>query len=98
MAEDLIKTGARGPSAKTIPTPKKLSGKHPQRIATKKLVGLPRKKFITSIAEAIFAHKTHPTSAEYNHVALEIVKKWPFLGGQSSYVSLFYMYMYNRTY
>lgn len=52
------------------------------------LSGKPRTKFISVIAESIFRYKSYPTTEEYEHVAQQIVKKWPFLSKSGSYVSL----------
>ena len=49
------------------------------------LCGKPRAKFITSIAAAIYAFKSCPTKEEYDHVALQIVKK--FLESKNGHVS-----------
>ena len=56
-------------------------------LTNKSLCGKPRTKFISVIAEAIFRHKSYPTTEEYEHVAQQIVKKWPFLNKSGSYVS-----------
>ena len=53
------------------------------------LVGNPRRKFITAIANAIFRFKSYPTDEEYHHVAQQVIKKWKFLdtgGGCVSYM------------
>ena len=44
------------------------------------LVGRTRTKFVTAIAEAIFQHKSRALKEEYEEVALQAVKRWPFLG------------------
>ena len=52
------------------------------------LVGNPRRKFITAVANAIFHFKNYPTDEEYHHVAQQVIKKWKFLdtgGGCVSY-------------
>lgn len=51
------------------------------------LSGKARTKFVSVIAEAIFRYKSYPTTEEYEHVAQQIVKKWPFLSKSGSYVS-----------
>ena len=38
-----------------------------------------RAKFIARICSAIFRYKAFPSTAEYNHVGEQIVKKYPFL-------------------
>lgn len=55
------------------------------------LTGTARGKFVTSIAEAIYRYKSYPTKDEYDHVALQTVKKWKFLNcgtGHVSYMSV----------
>lgn len=44
-------------------------------------------KFITSIAEAMYRFKSYPTKEQYDHVANQVVKKWPFLETRSGHVS-----------
>jgi len=51
------------------------------------LVGQPRAKFVTRVAEAIFCFKSYPTKEEYRNVAQEIIKKYDFLGKQVGVVS-----------
>ena len=48
-------------------------------LSKKHLVGKPRSKFVTKIAEALYCQKSYPTIDEYKHVSQLIVKKWPFL-------------------
>ena len=52
----------------------------------KKLLGIDKAKFITAIAESIYAYKKNPTKEEYDHVALQIIKKWSFLGDKNGHV------------
>lgn len=47
-------------------------------LANEHLVGKPRSKFVTKIAEALFCQKSYPTAEEYKHVTGQIIKKWPF--------------------
>jgi hypothetical protein len=51
------------------------------------LVGNPRRKFITAIANAIFHFKNYPTDDEYRHVAQQVAKKWKFLNTGGGCVS-----------
>lgn len=51
------------------------------------LTGRVRAKFITTIAEAIYRYKNYPTREEYNHVALQMVKRWTFLEMRNGHVS-----------
>ena len=51
------------------------------------LSGKSRTKFVSVIAESIYGYKSYPTNDEYDHVAEQIVKKWPFLCKSGSYVS-----------
>ena len=51
------------------------------------LVGNPRRKFITAIANSIFRFKSYPTDVEYNHVGQQVNKKWKFLDTGGGYVS-----------
>ena len=53
----------------------------------RRLLGINRTKFITAIAESIHAFKRTPTHDEYQRVALQIVKKWSFLGRNNGHVS-----------
>ena len=58
-----------------------------EALRNESLSGKSRAKFISVIAESIFRHKSYPTADEYEHVAQQIVKKWPFLSKGGSYVS-----------
>ncbi len=43
---------------------------------------------MSSVADAIFSHKSNPTGEELRHVAQEMAKKWPFLAmANADYVS-----------
>ena len=44
-----------------------------------KLVGFQKAKLISTVANAILAYKSYPTGDELQHVALQMLKKWPFL-------------------
>ena len=39
-----------------------------------------RRRFYTTIADAIFMYKSYPKFAELENVARQIVKRWTFLG------------------
>lgn len=52
----------------------------------RQLIGKKRAKFITSICEAMYTFKSMPTKEEYDHVALEMLKKWSFLGSKNGHV------------
>ena len=74
-----------------LPIPFELPSNFQQKIMIaleeQRLVGRARAKFITTIAEAMFRFKSYPTREEYQHVAMQIVKKWEFLGRQTGHVS-----------
>lgn len=74
-----------------LPIPFELPSNFQQKIMIgleeQRLVGRARAKFITTIAEAMFRYKSYPTREEYQHVAMQITKKWEFLGRQTGYVS-----------
>jgi len=48
-------------------------------LKSEKLMGLPRVKLVSTIADAIHAYKAYPTHQELQHVAIQMVTKWPFL-------------------
>lgn len=60
----------------------------------KNLTGRARAKFITSIAEAMYWFKSYPTKEEYDHVANQMVKKWPFLETRTGHVSTTLLYVF----
>ena len=74
-----------------LPIPFELPSNFQQKIMIgleeQRLVGRARAKFITTIAEAMFRFKSYPTREEYQHVAMQIIKKWEFLGRQTGHVS-----------
>ena len=43
------------------------------------LSGKAMTKFITEISCAVFAHKSYPTREEKEHIAIQCIKKYPFL-------------------
>ena len=55
------------------------------------LIGRARSKFISEVAASILFYKNYPTFMEYNHVAVEIIKKYPKLkfGQGNGHVSNF---------
>ena len=75
-----------------LPIPFELPSNFQQKIMIgleeQRLVGRARAKFITTIAEAMFRFKSYPTREEYQHVAMQIIKKWEFLGRQTGHVSI----------
>lgn len=76
-----------------LPIPFELPSNFQQKIMIaleeQRLVGRARAKFITTIAEAMFRFKSYPTREEYQHVAMQIIKKWEFLGRQTGHVSYY---------
>lgn len=48
-------------------------------LADENLVGKPRSKFVTKIAEAMYFQKSYRTPEKYRYVAGLIIQKWPFL-------------------
>ena len=76
-----------------LPIPFELPSNFQQKIMIaleeQRLVGRARAKFITTIAEAMFRFKSYPTREEYQHVAMQIIKKWEFLGRQTGHVSFY---------
>ena len=63
-----------------LPIPFELPTNFQQKIMIaleeQRLVGRARAKFITKIAEAMFRFKSYPTREEYQHVAMQIIKKF----------------------
>ena len=55
-----------------------------------RLTGRARKKFLSTVAEAMHMHKLYPTAEEYDHVARRIVDKYSFMnqGSESGHVCL----------
>lgn len=74
-----------------LPTPFELpqnfSTKVQTGLDTQNLTGRVRGKFVTSIAEAMYRYKSYPTKDEYEHVALQILKKWKFFNSGTGHVS-----------
>lgn len=66
-----------------LPRPFKLPNNFPVAVTlglnSKKLTGLARPRFFSTIASAIVFHKKYPTNEEYLHVAMEISKQFPFI-------------------
>jgi len=88
----LVSTGRKQQmQERPLPIPFELPSNFQQKIMVglkeQQLVGRARAKFITTIAEAMFRFKSYPTREEYQHVAMQIIKKWEFLGRQTGYVS-----------
>jgi len=54
-----------------------------EELSHNRLSGKARTKFIASVCSAIFKYKSFPTTPEYNHVADQIVEKYPFLKSKS---------------
>ena len=74
-----------------LPTPFPLPKNFPPAVALaleeKKLTGKTRAKFVTALANAVFIHKSYPTSRELDDVARAAAKEWDFLGSKSGCVS-----------
>ena len=82
-----------------LPIPFELPHNYPQDVMDElkenRLSGRARAKFIASICSAIFKYKSLPTTSEYNHVAEQIIKQYPFLKTKSgSYVRALMIIIY----
>lgn len=66
-----------------LPMPFELPLNYPFKVSigldNKNLVGKSYSKFISSIAGSAYRFKKYPTKEEYDHVAYQIVEKYPFL-------------------
>ena len=49
--------------------------------------GTSKSKVIAVVAESVYCFKSYPTTPEYEHVAQEMIKRWPCLAKGSSVVS-----------
>ena len=47
-------------------------------------------EFLSTVANYIYSYKEYPTKSEYIHIAEQIVKQYPFLLNDGSYVSTEY--------
>jgi len=79
--------------AGSLPQPFQLPEKFPEcveeEMLTGSLSGKTKKRFMFTVATAIFKHTSYPSKVEYDHVAEQIVKKYKFMGGdKGSHVSL----------
>ena len=76
-----------------MPNPFPLPRNFPPAVALalkeKKLTGKSRAKFVTCLANAIFMHKSYPTSRELDNVCREAATQWEFLSTKSGFVSVF---------
>ena len=70
-----------------FPLPKNLLPAVALALEEKKLTGKTRAKFVTALANAVFMHKSYPTSCELDDVARAAAKEWDFLGSKSGCVS-----------
>jgi len=52
------------------------------------LTGFLRKKFLSTVANYVFSYKEYPTQREYVCIAEQIVKQYPFLLNNGSYVRM----------
>ena len=84
--------------SKSLPQPFQLPEKFPEsveeEIAVGQLTAKARKRFLLTVANAIFEHTMYPSDGEYNHVAEQIVKKYAFMGDKKgSHVSDHHAYI-----
>lgn len=76
-----------------LPRPFELPRNYPKAVANDLekglLTGKTRIKFLSSIAAAMFRYRSYPTRDEFDHVAEEIVKAFPFMrsGDDTGHVS-----------
>ena len=84
--------GHEPPLPRPFPIPQNFPQSITLGLASKRLTGKPRTKFITVISQSIYRFKNYPTEDEYIQVVQEIVKKWPFLDDGRGIVRLFCMY------
>ena len=78
--------------SKSLPQPFQLPENFPEsveeEIETGQLSAKERKRFMLTVANAIFDHTMYPSNVEYNHVAEQIVRKYSFMGDKKgSHVS-----------
>ncbi len=62
-------------------------------LKNEKLVGKPRTKFVTIIAQSIYRFKNYPSEEEFCLVIQDLVKKWPFLDNRKGNVCAYYCYV-----
>ena len=70
-----------------FPLPKNFPPAVALALEGKKLTGKTRAKFVTALANAVFMHKSYPTSHELDDVVRAAAKEWDFLGSKSGCVS-----------
>ena len=78
--------------SKSLPQPFQLPEKFPgyveEELSDGHLTSKARKRFMLTVANAIFEHTTYPSKMEYDHIAKQIVAKYAFMGDKKgSHVS-----------
>lgn len=48
-------------------------------LKTKSMMPRTMNRFLTTLARSIYSEKCYPTAREYQHVAQEVIRKYPFL-------------------
>ena len=87
MLKRVSKKKQEEPLRQPFPLPQNFHHSVQEGLSNKCLTGKARGKFITAVASSIFHFKSFPTAAEYEHVACEVFKKWPFLRARNGDVS-----------
>jgi len=52
-------------------------------------------KFISNVAEVMYRFKSYPTKEEYDHVANQVVEKWPVLETRTGHASTALLYAFS---
>ena len=78
------------PLPKPFPLPRNFPPNVAIALKEKKIICKSRAKFVTTLANAIFMHKSYPTSRELGGVAWEAIKQWAFIGTKSGFVSFWF--------
>ena len=78
--------------SKSLPQPFQLPENFPESVEEEleagQLTAKARKRFMLTVANAIFKHTMYPSDMEYDHVAEQIVTKYAFMGDKKgSHVS-----------
>lgn len=78
--------------SKSLPQPFQLPENFPEsvkgEISAGHLTASGRKRFMLTVANAVFEHTQYPSNLEYDHVAKQIVTKYMFMGDkEGSHVS-----------
>lgn len=78
--------------SKSLPQPFHIPEKFPEcveeQLVDGNLTAKARKRFMLTVANAVFKYTTYPSKMEYDHVAKQIVEKYPFMGDKKgSHVS-----------